>query len=118
MIRRLKHNHGDHQAAFDGTRVSEGPGLQLFLLDVRRLRRRRWRLPIPGQQPFEPIYRMRTDAGDDVGQPGFGLDAVEARGANERVEAGCPFTSSIRSAKVPVFPSESCRPDLVFCGIV
>ena len=39
--------------------------------------RRRW-LPVPGQQFGEPVDRVGADAGDDVGEPGFGLDAVHA----------------------------------------
>ena len=41
---------------------------------------------------------MAADAGDDVGEPGFGLDAVEARGAREREVGGSPLAARVRPA--------------------
>ena len=78
--------------------------------------RRRW-LPVPGQQLGQPVDRMDADAGDDAGQPGFGLDAVHARCADERVERGGASAARIRTTKQPIFASQSRRADLVFCGI-
>ena len=61
---------------------------------------------------------MRADAGDHVGEPGFGLDAVETCRSNECVEAGGALASLVGAAEKPIFSSDRCWPDLIFGGIV
>ncbi len=41
---------------------------------------------------------MAADAGDDVGEPGLGLKAVEPGGSHERVERGRTLASGVRAA--------------------
>src|SRR5512145_1401589 len=61
---------------------------------------------------------MGTDARDGVGEPRLGLEAVEPGGSHERIERGRTLASGIRAAEQPVFPAQSCRPDLVLRGVV
>ena len=61
---------------------------------------------------------MGADARDHVGEPRFRLDAVEPGGSHERVERGGPLASGIGTTEQPILSSDSCRPDLVFCGVV
>jgi len=75
-------------------------------------------LPGPGQQFGEPVDRMGADAGDDVGQPNFRLDAVHAGGTDQRVERGSAHAAGVRSAEEPVFAAQSRGADFVFRGIV
>jgi hypothetical protein len=49
-------------------------------------RLRRFFSPFPRQEVIDPIDRVIGDAGDDVGEPGFGFDVVEARGFDECVD--------------------------------
>src|SRR5271168_4560738 len=44
--------------------------------------------PVPGEQFVDAIDRVVGDAGDDVGEPSLGVDAVEASGPYERVHYG------------------------------
>jgi hypothetical protein len=41
--------------------------------------------PVPGEQFVEAIDPMIGDAAGDVGEPGLGVDVVEATSLNERV---------------------------------
>jgi hypothetical protein len=41
---------------------------------------------IPGQQFVDPIDRVLADAGEEIAQIGFGLDAVELGGADDGIE--------------------------------
>jgi len=61
---------------------------------------------------------MGADARDDVGEPGLGLKAVEPGGSHERVEGGCALASCVRAEEQPIFPAQSCWPDLVLSRIV
>ncbi len=42
--------------------------------------------PLPGQQFVEPAGRVISDAGNDVGEIGFGIEAVELGGLGQGVE--------------------------------
>ena len=46
---------------------------------------------------------MAADARDNVGEPGLGLDTVEPRRSNERIEGGGTFAAHIRTAEQPIF---------------
>src|SRR5208337_2284266 len=54
------------------------------------------RRPVPGQQLVDAINRMVGDAGDDVAEPGFGVDVVQAGGLYERVHYGGAPPSAVR----------------------
>ena len=56
--------------------------------------RRRW-CPVPRQQFCEPVNRVGADACDNVCEPGFRLDAVEARRPDERIECGGAFATAV-----------------------
>jgi hypothetical protein len=79
--------------------------------------RRRW-LPIPRQQLGEPVDRMAADVRDHGGEPGLGLDAVEACGLDERVERSRTLTTSIATCEEVIFSAEGYWPDLVLRRIV
>ena len=50
---------------------------------------RRWpekrRGPVPGEEFIDAVDRMIGYAVDDVGEPGFGIEVIQARGLDERV---------------------------------
>jgi hypothetical protein len=54
--------------------------------------------PFPWQQIVDPIDRMIGDAGDDIGKPSLGVDAVEACGFDERVDDRRALAARIRSS--------------------
>ena len=58
-------------------------------------------LPVPGQQFVHPGVRQLRDAGEDIGEPGLGVDVVELGGADKGVHrrgalaAACVFRSKV-----------------------
>jgi hypothetical protein len=42
--------------------------------------------PVPGQQIGDPFGGVVCDAGEDVGEPGFGVDVVQGAGFDEGVD--------------------------------
>jgi hypothetical protein len=46
------------------------------------------RYPVPGEQFLNAGLRMIRHSGDDVGEPGVGIDVVEATGLDEGIHAG------------------------------
>ena len=50
---------------------------------------------------------MISDAGEDVGEPGLGIDVVEAGGDDEGVEYGGAMSACIGAGEGPVLAAES-----------
>src|SRR5262245_23067187 len=61
---------------------------------------------------------MLTDAGEELAQVGFGLEAVERGRADQGVEDRGPLASGIRTGEEPIFPAQSDRPDRILGGVV
>lgn len=60
---------------------------------------RRFFLPFPWQQFINPIDGMIGDASDDVGEPGFRVDVVEARGFNQRMHDRSATPAFVRTGE-------------------
>jgi hypothetical protein len=54
---------------------------------------------IPGQQIVAPVHGMLADAGEDLAQVGLGLETIEFRRANERMEDRGPNVRKLRKAQ-------------------
>jgi hypothetical protein len=61
---------------------------------------------VPGQEVCDTVDGVFCDAGQDVSQVAFRVDAVEFGGAEQRVDGGGAFSAPIRSGEQIVFPSE------------
>jgi hypothetical protein len=52
---------------------------------------------VPGQQVVEAAHRVTLDdAGDDVGQVGFGIDVVQLAGLDQRGDDGPVLGAAVR----------------------
>ena len=58
-------------------------------------------LPLPGEEFVQPGLRLLGDAGEDVGEPGLGIDAVELGGADEGVHHRRPLAAAIGAREEP-----------------
>jgi putative transposase len=47
-------------------------------------------LPVPGQQFGQPVVWQGGDPGEDVGEPGLGIDIVEFGGCDQCGDSRCP----------------------------
>ena len=61
---------------------------------------------------------MVADAGEDIAQPGLGLEAVEFGGADQRVEDRGSVTAGIAAGEEPVLSAQGYGPDGVLGGVV
>ena len=61
---------------------------------------------------------MRADAAQDVAEPGFGLEAVELGGADQRVHDGGALAARVAAREQPVLAAECDRPDRILGGVV
>jgi hypothetical protein len=61
------------------------------------------RLPIPRQQVLKALGGMIRQAGENVGEPGLGIDVVELGGGDQRVDACCRRPPSSEPVKVQFF---------------
>ena len=61
----------DAQSVSSGERQLRGEGLLPF------------GLPVPGEEFVQSGLRLLGDAGEDIGEPGLGVDVVELGGADE-----------------------------------
>jgi hypothetical protein len=52
---------------------------------------------------------MIGQAGEDVGEPGLGVDAVQLRGFDQRVHGGRAFATAIRAGEGPVVATDRDR---------
>jgi len=61
---------------------------------------------------------MVGDAGEDVGEPGLGIDVAEATGLDQRVRDRRPLATAIGAAEQPRFAPERYAAQRPFCGVV
>ena len=54
-----------------------------------------------GRSSSKPVGRVRGDAGQDVGQPGLGIDIVHFGGDDQAVHGGGPLPAPIRAGEEP-----------------
>ena len=50
---------------------------------------------VPGEQFVDPIDRMFGDAGQDLAEIAFGVQSIEFRRADQRLDGGGPFTGGV-----------------------
>ena len=58
-------------------------------------------LPVPGEELVQPGLRLLCDAGEDVGEPGLGIDVVELRGADQGVHRRRALAAAIGAREQP-----------------
>jgi hypothetical protein len=73
---------------------------------------------MPGQELADPVDRVIGDAGEDVTQVGFGVDAVQFAGFDQAVDDGCAVATGIGAGEEPVFPAEGDAAQGVFSAVV
>ena len=74
--------------------------------------------PFPGQQFVDAVDGMVGVAGDDVGEPGCGFDAVEFGGFDQRKhDRGAP-TASVGTGEEIILTSEGQRAEGALRGLV
>ena len=73
---------------------------------------------MPGQELVDPVDRVIGDAGEDVTQVGFGVDAVQFAGFDQAVDDGCAVATGIGAGEEPVFPAEGDAAQGVFSAVV
>src|SRR5687768_13436212 len=61
--------------------------------------------PVPRQQVRDLLGGMVGDPGEDVGQPGLWVDAVQLRGLDQGVDRRRPFATAVRAGEGPVAPT-------------
>jgi hypothetical protein len=62
--------------------------------------------PFPRQEFVDAIDRMIGDAGENVGEPGLRVDAVELGGLDERIHHSGTVRPALRPGEQPRFPAE------------
>lgn len=70
---------------------------------------------VPGKQFVDPVDRMVGDAGQDLSEIAFGVESVEFRRADERVDGGSPFAAGVRASKQVVLSSKRDGAKRPFC---
>lgn len=75
-------------------------------------------LPFPGQQFVQTRSGKIGDPGEDVGEPGLGIDVVEATGRDHRQHDGGTVGATWLPAKVPVAPSQGDAAQRSLGGVV
>ena len=73
-------------------------------------------LPIPRQEFDDTIVWMVGDAGEDVAEVGFRVDAVELGGFDERVHGGSSFAAAIGAGEEIIFPADGDAAQYSACG--
>jgi hypothetical protein len=57
--------------------------------------------PVPRQQRGKAGDFVIVDAGKHISEPGLRIDAIQARGLNQRVHHRCPLAAAVRTAEQP-----------------
>ena len=58
-------------------------------------------LPVPGEEFVQPGLQLLGDAGEDIGEPGLGVDVVEFGGADQSVHHSSPRAAAIGAREEP-----------------
>src|ERR1700731_1711474 len=76
------------------------------------------RVPMPGQELTDAVYRMVGDAREHVAQVSFGVEAVELGGLDQGIHRGRPDPTQIGAGKEIILAPQSKRSDCSLGGIV
>src|SRR5260370_21302964 len=61
---------------------------------------------VPGEQFVDPVDRMVGDAGQNPAEIAFGIESVEFRRSDQRVDGRSAFATGVRATKKVVLSSE------------
>ena len=75
-------------------------------------------LPFPGQQFVQTRSGKIGDPGEDVGEPGFGIDIVKTTGGDHRQHDGGAFGAAQAAGEGPIAPSQGDAAQRSFGGVV
>jgi hypothetical protein len=71
------------------------------------------RRPAPREEVVQLASRVVGQAGEDVGEPGLRVDAVELRGLDQGVHGGRAFAAAIGAGEGPVVAADPERPAIL-----
>lgn len=74
--------------------------------------------PFPGQQVVQTRDGQIGDAGQDAGEPGLGVDVIEAGRGDEGEHDGGTIGAALRTCKGPVAPPQGDAAQRSFGGVV
>ena len=74
-------------------------------------------LPFPGQQLVQTRCGKIGDPGEDVGEPGFGIDVVQATGRDHRQHDGGSVSATQTAGEGPVAPAQRDAAQRSFGGV-
>ena len=74
--------------------------------------------PVPWQQIVDPVDLVVWNAGEGVGEPGLGIDAIEFCGLDQGVGDGGGFAAGLRTDEEGVLAAQSDGPHCAFGGVV
>lgn len=74
--------------------------------------------PVPGQELVEAVDFVIVDAGQDIGQVGFGVVVGEFGTFDEREDVGEVFAAGMGACEEPVASADGQWPDGSFGGVV
>lgn len=83
--------------------------LPFFIVSVRSDHFRR-NVQVPRQEFVDPVDEVIGDAGKDLPQVGFRIEAVELCGLDQRQDRGSAFAAFVRSREQPVLAAERNAP--------
>ena len=66
--------------------------------------------PVPWEQFGDAVDVVVGDAGQDIAEPGFGIETVELGGFDQGVDGGGTFAAAVRSGEEIVLASQSYHP--------
>lgn len=75
-------------------------------------------LPFPGQQFVQTRCGKIGDTGDDIGEPGLGIDVIEATGRDHRQHDGGAFGAAQAAGEGQIAPSQGDAAQRSFGGVV
>jgi hypothetical protein len=53
---------------------------------------------VPGEQFVDAVYRVLGDAGQDLAEIAFGIESIEFRRSDHRVDCGSSFAAGVRAS--------------------
>jgi hypothetical protein len=68
---------------------------------------------VPGEEFVDAFDRVLGDAGQDLAEIKFGIDSIEFRRSDQRVDCGSSFAAGVRATKKVVLASDGDSPDIL-----
>jgi hypothetical protein len=70
---------------------------------------------VPGEQFVDAVYRVLGDAGQDLAEIAFGIESIEFRRSDQRVDCGSSFAAGVGATKKVVLASKGDGAKRPFC---